>query len=151
MGLKNKVTLVLASSKGLGFACAYGLYEEGANIVICSRSKQNLRKAKEDIEVSESLNKEARILPVVADLLHEGQINQLIEKTQRWSCRGLRYTRRNCKTQKEFRRIDILIHNAGGPLSGPIDKISSEEWSNSINLNLLSFIRTTNLVISIMK
>ncbi len=134
MGLKNKVALVLASSKGLGFACARGLYEEGANIIICSRSKQNLRKAKEDIEVSESLNKEARILPVVADLLHDDQINQLIERTL-----------------KEFGRIDILIHNAGGPPSGPIDKISSEEWSNSINLNLLSFIRTTSLVIPIMK
>ncbi len=57
MGLKNKVALVLASSKGLGFACAKELYEEGANIIICSRSKQNLSKAKEAIEVSESLNK----------------------------------------------------------------------------------------------
>jgi 3-oxoacyl-[acyl-carrier protein] reductase len=126
--------LVLASSKGFGFACTKELYEEGANIIICSRSKQNLKKAKEDIEVSESLNIEARILPVLADLLHEIQINQLIEKTL-----------------KEFGRIDILIHNAGGPPSGPIDKISSEAWSNSINLNLLSFIRTTNVVIPIMK
>ena len=45
MGLKNKVALVLASSKGLGFACAKGLYEEGANVIICSRSKENLIKA----------------------------------------------------------------------------------------------------------
>jgi 3-oxoacyl-[acyl-carrier protein] reductase len=44
-----------------------------------------------------------------------------------------------------------LIHNAGGPPSGPIDKITREEWSSSIDLNLLSFIRITNLVIPIMK
>jgi len=36
LGLENKVALVLASSKGLGLACAMGLYEEGANVVISS-------------------------------------------------------------------------------------------------------------------
>ena len=50
LGLENKVALVLASSKGLGFACAYGFYEEGANVVICSRSEENLKIAKEKIE-----------------------------------------------------------------------------------------------------
>jgi len=46
LGLKSKDALILASSKGLGFACAKGLYEEGANVIICSRSKENLTKAK---------------------------------------------------------------------------------------------------------
>jgi 3-oxoacyl-[acyl-carrier protein] reductase len=49
LGLKNKNALVLASSKGLGFACAKGLYKEGANVVICSRSKENLENAKNKI------------------------------------------------------------------------------------------------------
>ncbi len=134
MGLKNKVALVLASSKGLGFACARGFYEEGANIVICRRSAENLNAAKKKIESTKSLSNEVRILPIVADLMYEDPITQLVNKTL-----------------KEFRRIDILVHNAGGLPSGSIDKISSEEWSNSIYLNLLSFIRTTSLVIPIMK
>ncbi len=37
MGLKNKVALVLVSSKGLVFASAKRLNEEGAIIIICSR------------------------------------------------------------------------------------------------------------------
>lgn len=37
MGLKNKVALVLAFSKGLVFERTKGLNEEGANIIICSR------------------------------------------------------------------------------------------------------------------
>lgn len=134
MGLKNKVALVLASSKGLGFACANGLYEEGANIVICSRSTENLNTAKKKIEGTKSLSNEVRILPIVTDLMYEDQITQLVNKTI-----------------KEFGRIDILVHNAGGPTSGPIDTITNEEWSNSIDLNLLSFIKITNLVIPIMK
>ena len=134
LGLKDKVALVLASSKGLGFACAKGLYEEGANVIICSRSKENLTKAKEKIETTESINKKARILPIVADLMDEDQITNLVEKTQ-----------------NEFGRIDILVHNAGGPPSGHVESITKEDWVNSIDLNLLSFIKITDLVLPIMK
>lgn len=134
LGLKNKVALILASSKGLGLACAKGFYEEGANVVICSRSEENLNQAMAQIEANESISSENRVFPIVADLLYEDQIENLMEKTL-----------------KEFGKVDILVHNAGGPPSAPIDKISKQDWSNSIDLNLRSFIRITDLVIPIMK
>ena len=49
LGLNNKVALILASSKGLGLACAKVFYSEGANVIICSRSKENLEKGKREI------------------------------------------------------------------------------------------------------
>lgn len=131
LGLINKVALVLASSKGLGFACARELYEEGANVVISSRSEENLRIAVKKIEKTEKIN---RIHPITADLLHENDIKRLVDETI-----------------KEFGRIDILIHNAGGPPSNSIESISPEDWTNSINLNLRSLIRITRLVLPIMK
>ncbi|MFX1570609.1 MAG: SDR family oxidoreductase [Promethearchaeota archaeon] len=134
LGLKNKVALVLASSKGLGLACANQLYVEGANVVICSRSKDNLSIAKNKIESLGSLDHNNRVFPIVADLMYEDQINNLVTQTL-----------------KEFGRIDILIHNAGGPPSGPIDSITMEDWSNSININLRSFIFITSLILPIMK
>ena len=134
LNLKNKTALVLASSKGLGLACAKGLYEEGANVIICSRSKENLMKAKEEIESIESKNKNARVMSIVADLRDENHINNLVNRTL-----------------DEFKRIDILVHNAGGPPSGPLETISQEDWENSIDLNLLSFIKITNLIIPSMK
>jgi 3-oxoacyl-[acyl-carrier protein] reductase len=134
LGLNNKVALVLASSKGLGLACASQLYVEGANVVICSRSEDNLNDAKTKIESLGSLNPNNRVFPVVADLMYRDQIKALVEQTL-----------------KEFGRIDILIHNAGGPPSGPIEKITKEDWSNSINLNLRSFIHITELILPIMK
>jgi 3-oxoacyl-[acyl-carrier protein] reductase len=133
LGLENKVALVLASSKGLGFACAKGLYEEGANVVICSRSEQNLKNAKLIIEMIDSKRKN-KVFPIVADLLYEDQIKNLVENTI-----------------NEFGKIDILVHNAGGPPSGSVEKITKEEWKNSVNLNLLSFVRITDLVTPIMK
>ncbi|UCC20584.1 MAG: SDR family oxidoreductase [Promethearchaeota archaeon] len=134
LGLENKVALVLASSKGLGFACARGFYEEGANVVICSRSEENLKIAQEKIDNIDSKNPSNRLLTIVADLMYEDEIKRLINKTI-----------------DEFGRIDIIVHNAGGPPSGPIDKITKDDWKNSIDLNLQSFIHITNLVIPIMK
>jgi len=134
LGLENKVALVLASSKGLGFACAKGFYEEGANVIICSRSKDNLKVAKEKIEASRSIISSNTVFPIVADLLYEDQIKSLVEATL-----------------TKFGRIDILVHNAGGPPSKPIDRITKEEWSNSIDLNLRSFIHITEIIIPIMK
>lgn len=134
LGLEDKVALVLASSKGLGFACAKGLYEEGANIVICSRSDDNLKIAKEKIEASNSIASNNKVFPIVADLMYEDQIKSLVEKTL-----------------NEFGKINILVHNAGGPPSGPIERITKKEWSNSIDLNLRSFIHITRMVIPVMK
>lgn len=134
LGLKNKVALILASSKGLGFACAKGFYEEGANVVICSRSEENLKKSKNEIEQLKSLTEDNKVISIVADLKYEKQIKNLVNKTL-----------------DEFGRIDILVHNAGGPPSAPISKITKEDWSNSIDLNLLSFIRITELILPIMQ
>jgi len=134
LGLKNKVALILASSKGLGFACAKGFYEEGANVVICSRSEENLKKSKKEIEQLKSLTEDNKVISIVADLKYEKQIENLVNKTL-----------------EEFGRIDILVHNAGGPPSAPISKITKEDWSNSIDLNLLSFIRITELIVPIMQ
>jgi len=134
LGLNNKVALILASSKGLGLACAKGLYSEGANVIICSRSKENLEKAKNEISEFSPENLKNKILAIVTDLNDEEQIKSLVEKTI-----------------KEFGRLDILIHNAGGPPSAPISKISKEDWQNSINLNLLSFVRVSGLILPYMQ
>jgi len=134
LGLDGKVSLVLASSKGLGLACAKEFYREGANVIICSRTEENLRKAKNEIINLFSGTKNNEIISLVADLNYEEQIEMLVEQVI-----------------KKFGTIDILIHNAGGPPSAPISKITKDDWKNSINLNLLSFIRVTDLVIPYMQ
>jgi 3-oxoacyl-[acyl-carrier protein] reductase len=133
LGLEGKVSLVLASSKGLGLACAKEFYREGANVIICSRSEENLENAKNQIRSLDS-GKKNEVVSFVADLQYINQIEILVEKVI-----------------KEFGTIDILVHNAGGPPSAPINKITKNDWENSINLNLLSFIRITELVIPYMQ
>ncbi|MBY9004886.1 MAG: SDR family oxidoreductase [Candidatus Lokiarchaeota archaeon] len=133
LGLSNKVVLVLAASKGLGLACAKTFYAEGASIVICSRSRLNLDLAKKEIERSNPNNSNS-IITIEADLNDKEQIKSLVETTI-----------------KEYGTIDVLVHNAGGPPSAPISNITEDNWQDSINLNLLSFIRICKSVIPIME
>ena len=47
--LKNKVAMVAASSKGLGYGVAEALAREGAFLSIGSRNKENYEKAAEKL------------------------------------------------------------------------------------------------------
>ena len=130
LGLQNKVVLVLAASKGLGLACAKGFFAEGANVVICSRSQENLAQAKKEILNIKSIQPSNKVLAIVANLKFEDQIKTLVSRTV-----------------EAFGRIDILVHNAGGPPSAPIEHVSKQNWEDSIGLNLLSFVRIVGLIL----
>jgi 3-oxoacyl-[acyl-carrier protein] reductase len=134
LGLQDQIALVLASSKGLGLACARIFYQEGANVIISSRSQDNLLKAKKEIESLGSENPNARVHYFIADLNNERDIQNLVDNTL-----------------TTFNRIDILVHNAGGPPSAPVFQVTKDEWNDSINLNLLSFIKISRLVLPIMQ
>ena len=45
LGLKGKRALVMAASRGLGFASALGLAREGCKLVICSRDQERIEAA----------------------------------------------------------------------------------------------------------
>ena len=47
---KNKVVLVLASSKGIGFELAKEFAKNNARVIICSRSLKNLNLAKKKLK-----------------------------------------------------------------------------------------------------
>ncbi len=134
LGLENKIALVLASSNGIGLACANSFYQEGANVMICSRSEENLKAAKAQILKTKSISTNNIVEWTVADLMDEDDIKNLVNKTM-----------------EKFGRIDVLVHNAGGPPSKPISNVSEEEWVNSIQLNLKSFITISKLIIPIMQ
>ncbi|HET7344018.1 MAG TPA: SDR family NAD(P)-dependent oxidoreductase, partial [Methylomirabilota bacterium] len=49
LGLRGKVALVTAASKGMGRACALGLAAEGARVAMCARNETELKAAAEDV------------------------------------------------------------------------------------------------------
>ncbi len=130
LGITGKTAIVAAASKGLGKAAALGLAREGANLAICARGEAALLKTAKEIRSATS----ARVLPIVADATNPENIQKLVKRTA-----------------DEFRRIDILVTNAGGPPSGLFSNFNDKDWQDAMNLNLLSTVRLCREVIPYMR
>jgi len=124
--LTNKVAVVFAASKGLGKAVATALSAEGAKIVIGARTAHELEKTA--TEISMLTGNEVLAIPV--DVAAADQVSAFIQKAA-----------------DEFGRIDILVNNSGGPPFDHFENFDDEAWTQAFNLTLLSFARTSRLVL----
>jgi 3-oxoacyl-[acyl-carrier protein] reductase len=130
LGIKDKVAIVCASSKGLGKAVALGLAREGVKLTLCARGKGDLDKASEEI-ISET---GADVLAIDCDVSKTADIDKVIDETI-----------------KKYKRIDILVNNAGGPPTGAFLDFSLEDWQRAIELNLFSTITFSKAALPLMK
>jgi 3-oxoacyl-[acyl-carrier protein] reductase len=120
LGLRGKVALVAAASKGLGKAAALELAREGAKVAICARTETTLRAAA--AEIGETTGSE--VLAVVADVSDAGDVERLVQTTV-----------------DRFGRLDILVTNAGGPPAGYFLDLSDDAWHAAVELTLMSAVR----------
>ncbi len=119
--LENKNALILASSQGLGKAIATELVKEGANVMLVGRYEEKLANAQQELQKLGS----GKVLFTVADLTKLEDIQALVKNTI-----------------QGFGGLDILVNNAGGPPAGTFTDMNDEQWQQSFELNLLSYIRT---------
>jgi len=49
LGLRGKVALVTAASKGMGKACSLGFAAEGARVAMCARTEGDIKNAAEEV------------------------------------------------------------------------------------------------------
>ncbi|GAC1301492.1 MAG: SDR family oxidoreductase [Mucilaginibacter sp.] len=124
--LTNKVAIVLAASKGLGKAIATVLSAEGAKVVIGSRDENELNRTAGEIQKQTG----HEVLAIPVDVSNAGQVKNLVEKAA-----------------AHFGRIDILLNNGGGPPFDKFEKFNDEAWQKAFELTLLSFARTSRLVL----
>ncbi|MCL6516541.1 SDR family oxidoreductase [Alicyclobacillus sp.] len=122
-GVQGKTVLVLASSKGLGFATAKAFAAEGANVMLTSRSEAALREAQARIQ-QETGNGSVRFC--AADVSRAEDIERLFSETE-----------------AAFGGVDVLVNNAGGPPPGNFDTVTEEQWVAAHELTLLSVVRAT--------
>lgn len=120
LGLKGRVALVAAASRGLGRAIAWELAREGADVAICARGKEQLKRTAAEIAKESG----ARIVAIAADVTSTRDVLEMVETVT-----------------KRFQRLDILVCNAGGPPPGPSLLFSDEDWRKAVELNLLSTVR----------
>ena len=130
LGLKDKVALVAAASRGLGRAVAEELAAEGASLVLCARDATTL--AETTASIADKTG--AQVLSVPADVTDVTQVKQLVSS-------GI----------DRFGRIDILVTNAGGPPAGRFDQLTHEQWEQATRLTLYSAVHLAREVLPGMK
>jgi len=112
--LKDKVAVITGGSRGIGKAIAILLAENGAQIVICARKDEDLKR------VSDLINsKNGRCEYIVADVSDEKQAANLAAEVIR-----------------NHSQVDILVNNAGVGVYRPFIDTSLEDWDSVINTNL---------------
>src|SRR5690349_19683878 len=126
LGLTGKVAIVTGSSRGLGFACARALVEEGCLVTICARGKDRLDAAARELGKN--------VLPIVADVSQASGIECVVNGTV-----------------ETFGGLDILVNNVGLARGATIVDTSDEEWMEAFDQTLFPAIRTSRLAVPHMR
>ncbi len=126
LGLKDRVAIVAAASKGLGKAVALGLAADGAKLAICARGDEELRRTAAEIPTE--------VLAKTADVTVEAQVRGFVEAVVR-----------------KFGRVDICVTNAGGPPAKKFADTTVEDWRSAVDLNFMSTLYFAQAVLPLMK
>ena len=117
LGIKDRVAVVAASSRGLGQAVARGLAREGAKLALCARASAPLDAAAEEIRRETGAEVMTRALDVTDYDAVRGFVAAVVER---------------------FGRLDICVANAGGPPAKSFAETTMEDWRAAADLNLMS-------------
>lgn len=125
LGLKGKVALVTGGSKGIGRASAMGLAAEGASVAISARQQHTLDEAAGDIRGRTG----AAVVTIAADCTAAHDVTAMVRTVL-----------------ERFGRIDILVNSIGAARVGPFQKLSDQDWQDSLALKLMGQVRVAREV-----
>jgi len=119
LGLRGKVALVTASSKGLGRAAALALADEGAAVAICARGEEALRQTERDLATRTD-----EVMATVVDVTEPAAAARVVEATV-----------------ERFGHLDIVVANAGGPPPGRALEVDDDALRAALEANFLTSVR----------
>ena len=128
--LKGKNILIIGGGGYLGFAMSEGLVEMGANVIIASRNKKNI-KSKIELLNSKFENK-SEFLQL--DISSSKSIDNF-------------YT----KLTRKYKKINVLINCAWNGKKNTLESITNEDWDNDIDISLSSTFKITKKIIPMLK
>lgn len=113
--------MVAAASKGIGFAAAKLLAQEGCHVSICARNEETLEAA------AAAIGEETR--SYVVDVAN-------VEDLEWW----------HEQTVHDLGKPDILVTNTGGPAAGNYREMGDDPWQEGFESTLLNIVRLVRLV-----
>ena len=118
LSLAKKTAIVSGGSKGIGKAIAMKLAQAGANVVICSRKKENL-----DSAVNEAVSNGLALIPIECNTSNKESIQSVVDYTL-----------------EKFNGVDILVNNAAAnPYYGPILNSEDSHWDKIFDVNVKGY------------
>ena len=118
MKLSGKIALITGGSRGIGFAIAKIMSENGATVVITGKDSERLEKSSKKIPNS---------IGIVANIRKTNDVKNVVSKTI-----------------EKFGKLDILVNNAGVfPKIKQLHEIEEEEWNEVLDVNLTGQFRFT--------
>jgi len=123
--LRGRTILITGGSRGIGLAIAEACAREGAHLGLVARESPALREAVQRVPG-------AVVFP--ADVTNEGEVQELF--------RGFR---------RRFKRLDVLVNNAGVFTYKPFTRISRAEWDRNISTNLTALYLVTRSALPLLK
>lgn len=127
LDLSGKRALVCGASKGIGKACAFGLAESGASVVLVARSMDNLVQVASQLDVSRG----QRHTIIAADIANEVELITCVNN--------------NVENDGP---IQILVNNTAGPAAGPLSESSVDALIQAFTAHVLTAQRLTKLLAS---
>jgi len=116
--IAKKTAIVSGGSKGIGKAIAMKLAQAGANVVICSRKKENL-----DSAVNEAELNGLTLIPIECNTSNNESIQSVVDHTI-----------------EKFNGVDILVNNAAAnPYYGPILNSEDSHWDKIFDVNVKGY------------
>lgn len=129
LGIRGRVAMVAAASKGLGRAIATSLVAEGAGVSICARSPGAL----EDTETA-LRRAGGEVLAMPVDVT---QPDDLV----RW----------HTATVQKLGPPSLVVTNTGGPPTGLFEELSDDSWRTGVDSVLMNVVRLCKLVLPAMR
>src|SRR5688500_7014967 len=128
--LKGKVALVAGASKGLGYAVASALAQDGAMVSISSRDEASITAAAARIQRDTGTHGLARPVDVRSADAIERWVGATIER---------------------FGGVDALMTNSGGPPAGQAMSFDDAAWQDAAELLLFSAVRMVRAAVPSMQ
>ena len=127
--LRPQVALITGATRGIGLAIARALAAEGCNLIITARDESALKK------LSRELAPKIKVLAHPCDVRDPHSVDALFRAARR-----------------EFRRLDILINNAGiAHANLPVEKLPFPVWKDVLETNLDGIFLVTQAALAVMK
>ena len=129
MNFKDKVVIVTGGTRGIGLEVAKSFYEKEANVIIFGSKKESVDKAVEELSKDNIL-----VEGYYPNLNNYQEVVETIDKIY-----------------NKYKRIDVLINNAGISANKKIEDTTSEEFMHIMDININAMYNTSKAVTIYMK